>query len=185
MGDVVPIRDPDLEVTDYPDLPIREGAAEALVLLRQAIAAADEQRTELANAGDTDSLAIGLVAFRMLVRDLRTLADATEADLARIMGEHGARRIDLDHVGTFERKRSTTRRAWQTGDLAARLVSDAMARDVIHHPSDVVDLLLECASISGFKVTPLRALGLDPSEWCEENREDYSIRHTPPGGAAK
>jgi hypothetical protein len=72
MGDLIPIRPGDeiLDVEEYPDLPIQSTAAEILVILRDAIAGADEQREELAAAGDMESLAIGLVAFRMLVRDL-------------------------------------------------------------------------------------------------------------------
>lgn len=183
MGDVVPIRD-ELHLDVLPTLPIREQAAEVLVVLRQAIAAADEERAGLAAAGDLESLAIGLVGFRMLVRDLRTLADATESDLERIMGDSRTRTLTIDYVGVFKRLRSTTRREWQTADLARRLVLEALERGEIHHPLDVVALLLRHGSIT-WRVTPLRESGLDPAEWCVEDDEHYSIRHTPPGGAAK
>lgn len=71
-----------VESDDHPVLPIQYAAAVVLDALRAAIAAADVQREELAAAGDMESLAIGSVGFRLLVRDLRTLADATEDDLS-------------------------------------------------------------------------------------------------------
>lgn len=183
MGDLIPLHgdEPELEL---PHLPIREAAAEILVILRDAIASADAEREELAALGDTESLAIGLVGLRMLVRDLRTLADATEDDLARVMGEQRERMLAIEYVGIFKRQRSTTRREWQSVDLARRLVVEAMERGEINHPLDVVELLLRHGSIT-WRVTPLRESGLDPAEWCVEDDDHYSIRHIPPGGAAK
>lgn len=161
-----------------PALPMQRDAARALVGLRLAIADMDAQRADLREQGDTNSLLVGLASLKMLVRDLRTLAEQVEQDASDLMGEQGRREVGIDNVGLFERKRSTTRRNWQTRELAAAAVSRAMDADGLGHPSDVVDLMFDVFSISSAKVTALRTRGFEPDEWCEVDEAHYGIKIT-------
>lgn len=159
-------------------LPMQREAARALVGLRLAIADMDAQRADLRELGDTESLLVGLFALKMLVRDLRTLAEQVEQDACELMGEDGQRAIPVDHVGLFERKKSTTRKNWQHAELARELLDQAWDMGEINHPSDVVALLTECVGFSYWRVTPLKARGFEPDEWCSVDESHWSIKIT-------
>lgn len=153
-------------------------AARALAALRQGIADMDAERAELAEEGDTESLLVGLSALQVLVRDLRTLAGQVETDASRLMGEQGRRSIAIDHVGLFERKRSTVRKNWQHADLAKAVLDRAWDAGDITHPADVVAELAACAGFSYWRVGALKARGFEPDEWCEADDAHWSIKVT-------
>jgi len=166
------------EVALLPALPMERSAARAVVGLRLAIADLDAQRADLYEQGDTDSLLVGLAALKTLIRDLRTLEQTTEDNAAELMGTQQRRTITIPLVGTFERKRKTSRKAWQHAELARAVVEQAMAEDRVQHPLDVLDVLMESAGIGYWRVEPLRAHGFTVDEWCEESVEGYGVKIT-------
>lgn len=70
--------------------------------------------------------------------------------------------IVVPGVGVVEFKRKTSRTGWRSDDLRAEIVRTCASRGV-----DVLDVLAECSSPS-WKVTGLRALGIEPGDWCVE-----------------
>ena len=153
-------------------------AARAVVGLRLAIADLDAQRVDLHADGDTDSLLVGLAALKTLIRDLRTLEQATEDNAAELMGEQGRRTITIEEVGTFERKRKTNRKQWDHAGLGRALVEQAMADDKVQHPLDVLDVLMGAAGVGYWRIEPLRAAGLQPDEWCQVDEGSYGVKIT-------
>ena len=143
--------------------------------LRQIIGQLDAARAELVAAGRRDDLAVGLAQLRTLLADLRILANAVEDDVVALLGDDRA--ADVAGLGRIERKRGTDRRAWDWDLLLPRLIRLALDPDdtgEIGTAADVVQemraLLVDVIGLTpsrGPRVTPLRAMGLDPDEWCE------------------
>lgn len=154
--------------------------ADALLALRQAVAAADEHRSELAEAGDWAALIEGLASLKPLLADLRTLANAIEDDAARLMP---SKREELPGIGVVERKKGTDRKAWQSEDLLRELVLSVSTADENGEkhtdPDELLDRLKAAVPFTGslgWRVTALRAMGLDPDEWCETKPGRVSLQ---------
>lgn len=155
----------------------------ALTTLRQAIAAVDEQRQALVEAGDLHNLAHGLAQIGALLGDLRQLQTAVEADVAALMVD---KKVEIDGLGVIERRKGTDRKAWDwpsllpllirsevdpegTGELpAAPVVVEAITRVIV----DVIGV----TPSKGPKITGLRARGLDPDEWAETSPGRVSVQ---------
>lgn len=145
-----------------------------LARLREAILAVDDQREQLAQAGDLDNLARGLVQLKTLVGDLNQLTRAVEDDVARLMP---AKRVEIEGVGAIERRKGTDRKAWKWDDLLPILVRTYLDPDLTGElPStpEAVDrmraLIVEVIGVTpskGPRLTPLRALGIEPDEYAE------------------
>lgn len=131
------------------------------------------QADELAASGDTESLAFGLDRVRELRRVLGDLERAVEAHVAALMD---GKTETVDGLGTLERRKGTDRKQWQSEDLLRRLVRDAVdpehtgelpsAGEVLEA---VVSTVTDCAPFTGslgWRVTALKARGVDPDEWC-------------------
>lgn len=163
---------------------LRHGSDTALRMLRAAIGQADEARRQLAEAGDWEALAWALSAVRALSRDLRTLERATVEDVAGLLPE---KRVTIDGLGTVERRKASTRRAWQSEDLFRRLLAQALvdpetgeilAGSTLEVAETIGSEVLACMPVTasmGWRVTALRARGLDPEDWCETTEGPASI----------
>lgn len=114
------------------------------------------------------------------IRYLADLRDATDhigavtAGLTRhvyLTGEHGD--VDVDGVGRVKIARARDRKEWDSrGAVFAYIDARMVAREgELPDPTDVaewvMDVLPATASTS-CKVTPLRAVGLDPKAFCED-----------------
>jgi hypothetical protein len=152
---------------------------------RDAIEALDAQRSELAAAGETGMLAFGLDRIRELRRQLGDLERAVEADVVGLME---SKTEVIDGLGTLERKKGTDRKHWQSDDLLRQLVRDAYLDAVDDmEPGDdpsmivgrVFDTVTACVPITpslGWRVTALRAHGIDVDEWCEARPGRVSVQ---------
>lgn len=170
--------DTEPQVDFLPALPMAREAARSVVGLRLAIADMDAQLADLYAAGDTDSILVGLAALRMLIRDFRTLAERAEQNAAELMGVDRTKMVTIDGVGTFERKKSTSRKHWQHDELARAVVAHAMDCDKINHPLDVLDVLRGAVGFSYWRVEPLREMGFEPDEWCDVDEAHYGVKIT-------
>lgn len=72
------------------------------------------------------------------------------------------REIEVAGVGLVPFKRSTSRKSWRNDDLRADVVR--ICRD---NDWDALKVLDECARPS-WRVEPLRAIGIDPADYCVE-----------------
>jgi hypothetical protein len=176
--------DDDLEViegevlSDSLPVPMELESASAVLGLRLAIAHMDSQLSELEAAGDIDSVLIGYAALNMIRRDLTTLAQRAERIGAELMFAAKTKAVTIPHVGTFERKRKTDRKAWDTKGLATALVADALERGAIDHPLDVVELMLACGHVDYWRVEQIGARGFQVDEWCETTKGGPAIKFT-------
>lgn len=113
-------------------------------------------------------------AVRMLDRiraatDLIGAARDALALHAYITGEHGD--VEVDGVkGTVKIARGRTRKDWRVEDTARSVVDAKMEalKGEQPDPLEVVDWLLSVLHVDYARVTPLRALGLDPKEFCTD-----------------
>lgn len=151
--------------------------------LRLALAKADDQRQALADAGDIANLAYGLTQLKVLADDLRTLLRDVEANVADLMD---AKLVELPEVGiTLERKRGTDRRSWDSMALLQEVIRRSVDPDgtgelppvgeVIQRLHDGVSACVPVTGSLGWRVGALRAIGLDPDEWCETSPGRTSV----------
>lgn len=135
---------------------------------------------------EPEPIAVVLAAIRRCRADLAEFADEVEKALLAVMGE---KNLEVPGVGLVEVKKATRRTQWQHDDLLAAVVARlADEPGVFFDPEDGVFLpsqtighniarrLRECVSFGAGKVTGLRALGIDPSEYCTEDEGRYAIK---------
>lgn len=129
---------------------------------------------------EPESIAIVLAAIRRARADLAEFADEVEKALLAVMGE---RNLEVPGVGLVEVKKATRRTKWQNHDLMVRVVARALDERAVDETTGeyesegaaVARVLEECARPS-WRLGPLRALGLDPDEWCEVDEGTWSIK---------
>lgn len=125
---------------------------------------------QLEESDDPELLAQMIVRVRRLVAELREFAATVERRYAEI----APKAAEFAGIGLVEVKRETKRTAWQHDEILKRIV--AMARDerafdettgeaLEDEFSCLARVLSECARFE-WRVTPLRARGLDPDEFC-------------------
>lgn len=151
--------------------------------LRQAIARLDAERDQLAEAGNLDTLAVGLAQLRLLAKDLRTLTEAVEADVANMMP---AKTHEIDGFGVLEVRTSTTRNQWQWESLWPALVRLTLDPEgtgelpelptVVASMTSLVEQVIGLTGSKGPRLTQLRALGFDPDEWSSIGRTKQSVQ---------
>jgi hypothetical protein len=157
--------------------------SDALRALRRIITELDAERASLVEAADLDKLAIGLSAIRTLIGDLRMLADATEANVVELMPQ---RRYEIEGLGTLERRKGTDRKAWEWESLWPLLVRPTLDPDGTGElpdlPTTVASLTSLTQEVIGLtpskqpRVTALRAMGVDPDDWCEVSPGRTSVQ---------
>lgn len=133
--------------------------------------------------GDVEELAGLHVAVRSDLARLRTIADDLEARLAEVMPKV----LELPGLPVLERRAGKDRRAWQSDELLTRVVRLSLDPEGTgEFPTDpmvAVDLVVTgvkaCAPITPsmqWRVGALRALDLDPDEWCETKPGRTSVQ---------
>lgn len=154
-----------------------------LDVLRAGIADLDGIRAELADTGDLDSLAHGLDSVRRLKRDLAMLESAIEADVAGLMPQAT---VEFDGF-VLQRRKGTDRKAWQSDELLTHLLTlaahDPETGEVIEDVHEVrertataIKATLPIVPSTAWRVTGLRAIGLDPDEWCSTSPGRTSVQ---------
>ena len=146
-------------------------------------------------AATHDALDVGgeldaMVRSRIEVRDLRADLAQLERDLdARLVEAMGRdRKAVIDGIGQVEVRFSKRRTAWRHDELLPAVVS-RIADDpsTLYDPetgvvlppaligSNVAARLRECVSFGAGKVVGLRAIGLQPDEFCSEDEAHASV----------
>lgn len=151
--------------------------------LRHSIAAADDQRAALAEAGDLDALAPALPTIRALCQDLAALERALEDDVARLMP---AKTVEVPGVGVLERRKGRDRRAWDWPSLLPLLIRAYVdpdgtgempdAGEVVARMRELIVDVIGVTPSKGPKVRPLRELGIDPDEYAETRPGRVSVQ---------
>jgi hypothetical protein len=113
------------------------------------------------------------------VRLLDTLRDAVRTiqqvdsllvRQAYLKGPHGKNAAEVDGIGLVSISRSKDRKNWDERGVAQAVIDARMADTTGEAPDPwtVAEWLLEVYGINYVRVTPLRALGLEPEAFCEE-----------------
>lgn len=144
---------------------------EVVKVFNRALLDADEMRQELADRGDYEALAHGLVAFRDLKMNLDILVRAIEDDVAAHLP---AKKHVIEGLGTFER-RSDTKRKWDSEGLLQYMVRDVLDPDRTGEVNydrmwDLIEALKKClpfTSSLGWRVNALKELGMPVDNFCE------------------
>jgi len=137
-------------------------------------ALADQARLVAGDIDGTARLLHDLIGSR---RALSDIIATLEAELVDLMPD---RRVELDGLPPFERRKATVRKRWQSDDLVRRLCRDALDPDgtgeIPGTPMAAVDAvvsaLTECAPFTPsmqWRAGALRDRGLDVDEWCESS----------------
>jgi len=151
--------------------------------LRVAIVRMMDDAAALVQAGDWEALVRGLEPLQQVLGDLRMLEQQVKRGIADTMPE---RRVTVEGVGTVERKAKTTRRNWDSDELLRKIISgailDEQTGELPSSPMVAADLILQelravmpITGSLGWRVTALRERGIDPDEWCEQDRDGYTV----------
>lgn len=130
--------------------------------------------------GDVESTTVeeaaaALAELRDLISPLRQCEAGLERWIAQCFRAEG---WDLTHelvgVGMVEVRRSTQRRAWDHEAVRRDWVNAWLlkfAEESNEGPDvyDAIDACMGIASVSGYKVTWMRQLGMDPDDYCESS----------------
>lgn len=194
-------------MTDERNLPALAGEIEqvpiqppsGLQALRTAITTLEDQARSIAEAGDVRTLAAGYADLLLIAKDLRTLNGVVEQLLIETMPESINEKtgktyhdpLVMDGVGTFEVKRRGATYKWDSDELLAKIVRDAIVdretgevpdEDTLAAVDRVVDAVRSAAPFTpsmGWRTTVLAEMGVDVDEYRESKRsEGHSIKFT-------
>lgn len=119
--------------------------------------------------------------LRAIKKDAARAYDEVERALLSLMGE---RKQEIPGLGVVEVKGSPRRTKWRHDELIPVIVSRALDERVFdpetgeaqeREAETVARVLRECISFGAGKVTGLRARGIQPDEYCQEDEMHYSI----------
>jgi hypothetical protein len=151
------------------------------------VGAAEMVDQELTTVDDMNLDEAARQLFR--IRSARAKLQRCEAALERhIAGIFRADRLDRYEalgIGVVEVRYGKPRTAWDHEALAKAWLEAWLPayQGEIPPPWDVRDGLLEVAAVSYWRATPLRALGIDPDEYCESRPAQARVQITGSGAA--
>lgn len=163
---------------------MRADVAAYLVTVRDAAALLDRD-LELLGTLTCDEAVHVMCAHRELLAAVRMIDDEVKNGLVATDPPY---RFVVEHVGEVEVPRSIKRTKWQLDDLLAAVLARVNDDPTLRFDADgdrvpdavlmarVAARLRECVSMSAGKVTGLRALGLEPSEFCNEELQGRTVR---------
>ncbi len=136
-----------------------------------------------------DDLVRLLVDIRELRAGLATLAGDVTKDLLAHADE---KRFVVPDIGEVEIKKSTKRTQWRHDEMLPAVIARVMDEKETLYDRDTGELLpyvqighnltsrlRECVSLGGGKVTGLRAIGLQPDEFCKEEADGWDVKLPP------
>lgn len=144
---------------------------------------------------DRDSLAAVLYEMHALIVGWSAKGQPAKARLvldqykAALLSEAGERTFDVPTIGRFEVKKNTKRSGWRYDELIPAIVAAGQRERRIISPEDgeveseghaVARAMRDCLSLSGGKVTGLRARSIDPDEYAISEDGGYDIQLPPP-----
>jgi len=134
--------------------------------------------------GDVEATARFLFELRNAQRQVGDLVRDAEDRLADMMP---TKIMELPGLPAFERRRGSTRRKWQSEDLAVLVMRRTLDPagtgevDVASYEAArrVVDALVKVAPFTGsmgWRSKALKEMGVDPDEWCESSPGRVSVQ---------
>lgn len=105
------------------------------------------------------------------LREITTRLAQIDALIVRhiyVTGEHGD--TDIDGIGRVKVTRSRDRTKWDERGVAQAVIDkqmEARGGEMPNDPWEVAEWLLQVYGVNYCRVTPLRALGLEPDDYCD------------------
>lgn len=121
-----------------------------------------------------------------LLRDLRdalVIAGSLDHALVRhiyLTGEHGKQVVE--GVGQVQISRGRDRRKWDERGVVQAVLDARMTErggEMPNEPWEVAEWLLEVLGVGYCRVTPLRAMGIDPANYCEDTPGNLQVSLPP------
>lgn len=145
----------------------------------------DADRRLNAEEGNRDELVRLLVELRDLRAVLATVAKDIEADLMPLATE---KRWVVEGLGEVQVRRANKRTEWDSESLTRVLVARALDERILDESTGefeasheaVARVISECSRPS-WRLTPLRARGIDETEFCHVEQGAWSIELPPRG----
>lgn len=124
--------------------------------------------------GPPDDLAEQAKALDLVREARRRLSDVERVLENAVADSMQGKTEEVHEVGVLEKRGGKKRKSWDHEGVASRVVSEIRVdketgevRDP--SPQEVANALVEAAGINYWKVSSLRDLGIEPSEYCEES----------------
>lgn len=185
----------DLERTNLPDHVADANTPSLVDQIDAGLIVADEHRAALAEAGDLDALAYGLHDLREIRKRLDMLISLTDGDVSKLVLERPkGETVTVEGLGALETKRRSTRTRWDSERLFGLLVDRICDTAVVDpHTGErkgdpataarIADLLREHLAAAVpltasmvWRVGGLKAAGLDPAQFREQEHGPYTTR---------
>jgi hypothetical protein len=127
-----------------------------------------------------DPIATGQALARLdaLLADMRSVRATLNTATAESLNEYGVRRLVIQGVAVLEASSTDDRHAWRHEDLLPAVLR---ALGVDHLVNTETGEAFSCEDLAvrllamlrpAWKLTGLRAIGLDPDDWCEYTEDD-------------
>ena len=166
----------DVEVTPN-DLQVPHAfeRTDILARMRAFFVALDDEAKE--HRGDPVALAQALARLDALVADVRSVRDTIRTMTAEALKEQKVRRLTVHGITTVESTSEVKRTGWQHTELLAAMLNAhgfsllETSEGEVHHPEQAAEILLEWFR-PDWKMTPIKAAGLDPNLFCHVALDD-------------
>ena len=166
----------DVEVTPTdPDAPRAFGESDIVAQLRRFFSALEAEAHE--HRGDPVATGQALARVEALLADVRSVRDSLKSLTASALHESRVRRLTISGVTTLEGTTEVKRTDWQHGALLTRCLDARGLRLLstetgeVMPSEDAAAVVLELLRPE-WKLTPLRALGIDPDDYCTVEADD-------------
>lgn len=168
-----------------------DSIAATIGALTVAVDATDRQTLAfLDREGDAATALCLLAQVRNQRVRLAQVESSLETEAARRMRKERLDRVELPGVGVFERKSGTARKQWDHSAVAGRVVQTLLVDPTTGEPAPeeyrdfaylLRDRLLEAGHVDYWRATQLRALGVNPDDFCTSTPGRSSVQYTPAG----
>lgn len=157
-------------IKHYPDTALDDAGLATMAEVTRAAAARllDTTGAKHLTALDVEATVRIADTLRHALRDIRLIQDALTRH-AYLIAEHGRPYI-IDGVGSVTINRTRDRKRWDERGVAQAIIDARMQNTDGEAPApwDVVEWLLEVIAVNYCRVTPLRALGIEPKAFCDD-----------------
>lgn len=152
--------------------PAPETRRDFVTELRHALLQVHDYLPEL--AGEVDALAQGRDQLNVIRSDLSALLRTIDTMVIEAAGHSRAK--FKTGLGEVEVKQGLKRSEWQSEQLAKKLFTEALARGGIDEAWTVMCATLPLTGSLGWRVTPLKDLGVRVSDWCKEEKAALTVQ---------
>jgi hypothetical protein len=136
---------------------------------------ADQARISGDDLVDPEVLDQALICWALMEDAHRRLA-IVRAELGRkLAGALDTKTHTVEGVGTFEKKKKTDRRKWDTENLLREVVDHRVVDEDTGEVLSPLDKVLRLWNLGTPRLTPLREWGFEPDDWCEAEDAGYSL----------